>query len=287
MTNDVLTRSDISTFIDLDRYPIDLPDHPRTRRIVADARQALAATGCAHLPAVFRPEVHDQLMAETTTAAPDAFVLTRELTPYGDGGENDDWPADHPRNRTGTMSNGFVGKDMIPAETMLRALYDDDDFIRFVADCMGIDTLHQFADPIRGLVINVMNDGTQMPWHFDANEFIVSLMTKRPDAGGHFEYCANLREPGDECYDAVKQVLNGDRSPVRTLDLRVGDLQLFRGRYSLHRIAPVSGTRHTVLFGYSETPEYIGGVESTRYGYGRVTQQHLDAAGQHVDGLAG
>ena len=287
MTTDVFARPDISTFIDLDRYPIDQPDHPKRRQVVADARQALATTGCAHVPAVFRPAAHEQLMTETTSASPDAYQLTRELTPYGDGGDNDDWPTDHPRNRTGTMSNGFVGKDMIPTETMIRTLYDDDGFIRFVADCMGIDTLHQFADPIRGLVVNVMNDGTQMPWHFDANEFIVSVMTKRPEAGGQFEYCADLREPGDECYDAVRRVLDGDRSPVRTLDLRVGDLQLFRGRYSLHRIAPVSGTRHTVLFGYSETPGYIGGVESTRYGYGRVTQQHLDAAGQHGDGLAG
>lgn len=145
---------------------------------------------------------------------------------------------------------GFVSKDLIPGGTMIRSLYD---FQRFAADCMGLDTLHQFADPICGLVINVMNDGTQMPWH----------------------------------YDDVKQVLDGDRGPVRTLDLNVGDLQLFRGRYSLHRITPVNGTRHTVLFGYSETPGYIGGVESTHYGYGRVTQEHLDAAGQYTGGLAG
>ena len=287
MTNTLINRLDVSTFIDTDRYPIHRPEDPTLRQVVAAARQELGATGCAHLPAVFRPEVHDQLAEETTAAAPEAFELTRDLTPYSDGGQHDDWPADHPRNRTGTMSNGFVGKDRIPATTMIRSLYDDADFKRFVADCLGIETLHQFADPIRGLVINVMNDGTQMPWHYDANEFIVSLMTNRAEAGGTFEYCADLREPGDEHYDDVKRVLDGDRGPVRALDLDIGDLQLFRGRYSMHRITPVGGTRHTVLFGYSETPGYIGGVESTRYGYGRVTQQHLDAAGRHTDGLAG
>ena len=287
MDTTLLDLPDVSTFIDTDRYPIHRPEDPALQQITADARRQLQATGCAHLPAVFRPEVHERLMDETTAAAPDAYQLTRELTPYGDGGQHDEWPTDHPRNRTGTMSNGFVGKDLIPVDTMIRSLYDNSDFQRFVADCMGLDTLHQFADPIRGLVVNVMNDGTQMPWHYDANEFIVSLMTRKPEAGGTFEYCADLREPGDEHYDAVERVLDGDRGPVRTLDLNVGDLQLFRGRYSLHRIAPVDGTRHTVLFGYSETPGYIGGVESTRYGYGRVTREHLVAAGRHTDGLAG
>jgi len=230
MSHTLLNPVDVSTFIDTDRYPIDRPEDPKLQQIVAAARAELLATGCAHLPAVFRPEVYEQLMFETTAAAPDAFELTRDLTPYGDSGELEDWPTNHPRNKTGIMSNGFVGKDLIPVDTMIRALYDNDDFKRFVADCMGIETLHQFADPIRGLVINVMNNGTQMPWHFDANEFIVSLMTKKPADGGMFEYCPDLREPGDEHYDAVEKVLDGDRSPVRTLELNVGDLQLFRGR---------------------------------------------------------
>ena len=55
----------------------------------------------------------------------------------------------------------------------------------------------------------------------------------------------------------------------------------------MHRVTPTQGERHTVLFGYSETPGYIGGVESTRIGYGRVAHEHLDAAQGHVDGLAG
>lgn len=287
MTNALLSNLDLSAFIDTDRYPIHQAESPKLQQSIASARCELSETGCAHLPAVFRPGVHEQLMAETTAAAPEAFELSRDLTPYGDGGQHGDWPDDHPRNRTGTMSNGFVGKDRIPTDTMIRSLYDDPDFKRFAADCMGIDTLCQFADPIRGLVINVMNDGAQMPWHYDANEFIVSLMTKKPAAGGTFEYCADLREPGDEHYADVKEVLDGDRARVRTLELNVGDLQLFRGRYSMHRLAPVHGTRHTVLFGYSETPGFIGGVESTRYGYGRVTTEHLDAAGLHTDGLAG
>ena len=172
---------------------------------------------------------------------------------------------------------------------MIRTLYDDDDFRLFVAGCLGLEELHQFDDPIRGLVVNVMGDGTTQAWHFDANEFVVSLMTRRSESGGAFEYCPNLREAGDEHYDDVRAVVSGDRSMVRVLDLEVGDLQLFRGRYSLHRVTTTVGERHTVLFGFSKTPGYIANVKTTLLGYGRVTRAHIDAEAHatSIDGLAG
>ncbi|MGI9646501.1 MAG: HalD/BesD family halogenase [Ilumatobacteraceae bacterium] len=277
---------DLARIVDTDRYALDAVGDPSRNVAVEQAREQLAASGCARLPGFVRPGMRDRLTAETTAVAPDAYRISQEITPYSDHGD-DAWPQDHPRRRVGTMTNGFVGKDLIPDDTAIRALYDEPSFRRFIADCLGLDELHQFADPIRGLVVNVMDDGTQMPWHYDANEFIVSLMTRRPSSGGVFEYCPDLRRPGDERYDDVREVLDGDRRRVRTLELEVGDLQIFRGRYSMHRVTPTAGERHTVLFGFSETPGYIGGVESTRIGYGRVTRAHLEAEQGHVDGLAG
>jgi hypothetical protein len=132
-----------------------------------------------------------------------------------------------------------------------------------------------------------MPHDTTLGWHFDANEFIVSLMTRHADAGGEFEYCPNIRSPGDENYVAVQAVLDGERELVRVLDLQVGDIQIFKGRYSLHRVAPTVGKRQTVIFGYSREPGYIGSVESTMRVYGRVMQEHVDADHiRHGDGLA-
>jgi hypothetical protein len=272
--------------VDTVAYPLDQPDASRLLEIIADVRRQLAAIGCARLPAFIRPEAQATLTRETEAVAHHAYRICQEITPYADHGASE-WPADHPRRRVGTMTNGFVGKDLIPEDTTIRALYDDEAFQRFVAACLSIERLYQFADPIRGLVVNVMDDGTQMPWHFDANEFVASLMTKRATAGGVFEYCPDLRGPGDERYDDVREVLDGNRDRVRGLELEAGDLQLFKGRYSMHRITQTRGERHTVLFGFSELPGYIGGVESTRIGYGRVTQAHLDAEHGHADGLAG
>jgi hypothetical protein len=48
----------------------------------------------------------------------------------------------------------------------------------------------------------------------------------------------------------VKQVLDGDRTSVRTLFLRAGDLQLFKGGNTLHRVtAPIGEDRHSLLLG--------------------------------------
>ena len=282
------TGHELQPIVDWSRYPLDDPNGATMTAVVDRAVAQLDAVGCARLPAFVRVEAHAKLEAETAAVAPLAYKNSQAITPYADFGDGT-WPAEHPRRRTGPMSNGFVGRDLIPARSMIQQIYVDPTFQSFVARCLGIDELHVFADPIRGLVVNVMENSEQMPWHFDANEFIVSLMTRRPRGGGEFHYCPDLRTPGDERYDDVRQVLDGDEAPARHLELEVGDLQLFRGRYSMHRITPVDGSRHTVLFGYSETPGYIGGVESTRIGYGRVTQAHLDAAkaGHHTDGLAG
>jgi hypothetical protein len=292
--HDTLVRTaatvDIVDLVDVDSYPIHRPTSDRLRRVVDQARVQLMSTGCLHLPGLVRPSMLRRLSAETNRVAPDAYTTVRQITPYGDDGTgHDDIPEDHPRRWAGTWSNGFVGKDRIPADSLIRILYDDEYFRTFIADCLGLDALHQFFDPIRGLVVNVMGDDTTQAWHYDANEFVVSLMTRRFKAGGTFEYCPNLREIGDEHYDEVARVLGGDRSRVRVLDLEVGDLQLFRGRYSLHRVAPTVGERHTVLFGFSETPGYIANVKSTLLGYGRVTQAHIDAdtTFTSIDGLAG
>ena len=89
--------------------------------------------------------------------------------------------------------------------------------------------------------------------------------------------------------DAYRQgVLDGKPDLVKNLDLQVGDLQLFKGRYSLHRVNQIGkGARHTVIFGYARQPNFIGSVASTMKVYGRVMQQHIDAEHtRQTDGLA-
>ena len=61
-----------------------------------------------------------------------------------------------------------------------------------------------------------------------------------------FEFVPNIRRPEAENFEHVAHVLDGGRDGVRHLDLVPGDLQLFAGRFSLHRVTQIEGIDHQV-----------------------------------------
>ncbi len=273
--------------IDMDRYPLDQPNSDVMQQVIAQARAGLEKDGCARLSRFIRPEAHEALARETTALSPLALHSSEEYTPYGTG-PDDSFPDNHPTRRMHRTTSGSVTRDLIPTDGLIQQIYGNPYLIAFIAACLSAEEIYQFADPMRSLIINSMDEGNALGWHFDANEFIVSLMTRRADAGGMFEYCPGIRAPGHENFDDVKGVLDGKLDLVKNLDLQVGDLQLFKGRHSLHRVNPiVKGTRHTAIFGYARQPGFIGSVASTMKVYGRVMQEHIDAEPtRQTDGLA-
>ena len=116
----------------------------------------------------------------------------------------------------------------------------------------------------------------------------VTLAIQNSDRGGRFEYCPRLRTSSDENYQGVAAVLDGAADHlVRSLDLRPGDLQIFAGRHSLHRVTPVAGPtpRYVGIFSFVEEPGMVGSPERTRQLYGRVLPIHLERAGRRADAL--
>ena len=115
------------------------------------------------------------------------------------------------------------------------------------------------------------------------------MLLKSAVSGGHFEYVPKLRNANDECYEDVRAVLCGDPKQVTRLKLTPGDLQLFLGRFSLHRVTNNTGSsdRLLLIMSFAEKPGMIGSVEQTRELYGKVTEKHLEARTQRVraDGL--
>jgi hypothetical protein len=187
--------------------------------------------------------------------------------------------------------NAFVAHDLIPAEFLIHRVYRGAAFRRFVAACFGLAEVHQLADPFAALCLNVIPPGRAHPWHFDTNEFTVSMLTQLPDDdSGTFEYCPNIRSADNENFTDVRDVLDGRGAHlVRRLALHPGDLQLFAGRYSLHRVTTVVGAtaRHSAIFAYSERQGVIGTPARTRQLFGRVAPLHLaaQASATRVDQL--
>lgn len=266
---------DLAAIVDLENYPIHRHGESARERVVARAREQLETDGCALLKGFVTAQALRAMTEETVRLAPEAHYNHTHTNPYNSDGDPA-LPAGHPKNTFGDRSNGFVAGDRIGNDTLIRRLYHHPDFQRFVAAAMNEPELHEYADPLGGLVVNVLRDGCQHPWHYDTNEFIVTLMTRQPEAGGEFEYCPRIRNPRAENFDAVQRVLEGDRDPVRTLALQPGDLQIFYGRYALHRVAQVRGARerHTVIFSYAREAGFVGRAERARRIFGRTAPIH-------------
>jgi hypothetical protein len=279
-------RGVLDEIVDTGRYPLEEVAGIVRRDAVALARTELADSGCTVLREFIRPELIDTLRAQGDAMAPEAYYEVQRVNAYNIPLDTE-LAHDHPGRLVLERGNAFVPRDRIPPDALIHRLYTSAPFQRFVADCFGLAELHVYADPLAGLCLNVVSPGMSHPWHFDTNEFTVSMLTQPAQTGGIFEYCPNIRSPHAENLDDVRAVLNGTGGElIRQLDLRPGDLQLFQGRFSLHRVSPVVGTtpRHSAIFAYTDRPGVIGTVERTRQLFGRVLPDHLAAAAGAVRG---
>jgi hypothetical protein len=264
--------------VDARRYPLDENTGEAYRAVVARVRDDLAERGCSVVPDFIRPQLHETLRAEGAAVAPRAHYDLETVNVYNlDADVVARLAPDHPARIPMLRENAFVARDRIPADAIIHRLYRDAFFQRFVADCFGMPDVYELGDPLAGLCLNVVRPGMSHPWHFDTNEFAVSLLTQEADGGGVFEYVPQIRSASSENFDAVRNVLQGrGAGSVHSLRLRPGDLQLFRGRYALHRVGPVTGERprHTAIFSYSERPGVVGSPARTRQLFGRLLPEH-------------
>jgi len=253
---------DAATYIDLDRYPIGDPDTAGYRRLVSGIRAELAEDGCA----VLRGFIPEERVGE----------LAREAEAVAGKG-----------HRSSCRTNAFVPADIFGEDSILRAIYEWSRFPAFIQAALGETRFYRYADPLADVIINVVEEGEGFPWHFDTNNYTVTLAIQNGIEGGEFEYCPNLRTPTDENYPGVQEVLDGGNRRPKTLRLGAGDLQIFKGRYSLHRVKPVKGARKRFvgIFSFVEEPGMVGSPERTRQLYGRVLPIHEARAGRRADQL--
>lgn len=273
--------------VDAARYRLADPGGATWRRVVHRARRDLTAQGCCVLPGFVRAIHLEALREECAAIADRAHVEVATVNVYNTE-PDPDLPPGHPARRTVERGNAFVARDRIPTGHLIHRLYTSPAFQAFLADCLGVPRVHPLADPLAGLCLNVVAPGREHPWHFDTNEFAISMVTQGPESGGEFEYCPDIRSPGSENLAEVSRVLAGDGADlVRRLVLRPGDLQLFRGRYSLHRVTRVTGAvpRHSAIFSYSQRPGVVGRADRTRQLFGRVTPIHRTHDAVRVDEL--
>jgi hypothetical protein len=277
---------DVLDLIDFDKYPIHSPSSGNFQSLLAETQAQLNHDGCAVLRGFVRADRITDFVQEADRVADKGHRSFNRTNVYFTT-DNPAYAESHPLRRFFDRSNSFVPADNFGPESHVRSICEWPRFSAFVQQALDENRFFRYADPLADVIINVAEEGAGFPWHFDTNNFTVTLAIQNAEQGGEFEYCPNLRTPDDENYSGVAAVMDEQSSKVKTLVLQPGDLQIFKGRYSLHRVCPLSGPRrrYVAIYSFVEEPAMVGSPERTRQLYGRVLPIHMERAGMRADTL--
>ena len=249
-------RDPLAGIVDLDRYPINALDGEPMRRLLAAFGAELTRSALAMLPGFLTPAACRVLADELLRLAPDAFLGTYHRNAYSwlDSAGFDD---DHPRARRHFERVAVVSYNMYDTESVTRRLYESEAMTSFVRAALGEKELYRVADEYLAVEGHVLTQGDHHGWHFDGNDFVVSLLLQNADRGGRFEYAPYVRSEDDENYDEVARVFDGTSRVTTRVEMEPGSLVLFRGRRAAHQVTTVEeGRRLIAIFSYNRKPEH-------------------------------
>ena len=244
----------LSIIINLKKYPINDVNSEEYRNIVQDARKSLRDKGGFSLPEFLTDKGLALILAQVKEQQPQAAHTERVGNAY-DIPVTDDLPLDHVLRIEALSSYSSLGRSQL-TKTAIELIYTSEILISFVADMLGLSKLYLHDDPYNAVVMMIYEPGDQLAWHFDYGHFVSLINLQEISQGGFHESAPNIRKPDDDCYDAVARVLRGGRCGVKQSRSTPGALTIFKGRYSMHRVTKVMGskTRMSLVMTYEEMP---------------------------------
>ena len=277
----------LKTIVDLERYPIRDLNSPKIKETIKKCKNDLDKFSCATIPNFILFESLEIMNAELKKHINEVYMSKESINAYLYSKDDSSLPIDHPKRIFINRDNGYLNSDLFEKDSEMKFLYVQKELLKFVSACLGVSPIYRWADPLACHAYNVMKPNGILPWHFDSCEFSLSILMQKPEKGGIFEYCPNIREPGNENFKEVKKILDGDRTRVRQLKLDPGDLQIFKGRFTLHRVTKVEGNRSRYLCipAYVLDPWRVNTPEHSRAIYGKVLPIHIERNKPRADGL--
>ena len=120
-------RASPATLVDLSRYPVSDLDSDVGRALVTRMRAELDRDGACCLPGFLNVNAIERLAEEARSLEPLAYAGPSEASPYffdyrGDAAAQ--FPEDHPRRMKSPRRLSQVACDLIPEDSLLRALYE-------------------------------------------------------------------------------------------------------------------------------------------------------------------
>jgi hypothetical protein len=238
--------------INLVRY--SLADKAAREKIVQSGREQIRHNGCATFPEFLSPDALERIVGEIDAAFPHASRRDRMLTAYD---EPTGPHASIARSPTSPYRMWTVFSEQWQEGSNALATFENEELTDLVRDILELPALYRVADTKLRCVATILGDGDQHGWHFDENDFVVSLLVQKPVVGGEFEFAPNIRTDDNPNYEVVDAIIEGAEGHTAIVPTEAGTLVLFCGKYALHRVTPVVGERPRMilLFSYDTQPD--------------------------------
>lgn len=260
----------LEEIINFEKYPIQNLEDTRTQSLIAGCREELNNHGYCLLDNFLMPDALRIAKQEAESLAGLAYNEVRQTNPYQTGDEPT-LPSEHPIRHFEERSSGFVSKDKLKDDSLFLEIYQNDFFIPFLSEIFGEEFVFRYEDSLAAVILNVMQPGTQLPWHFDQHDLNMLVMISPSNSGGIFEIAPNIRTSSNENYQEVAKVLKEEKNSAKQLtSFKGGDLFIFNGKQSMHRVTRNTGEgeRYTVSFAYTSKEKYRGNPKSNKIVYG-------------------
>ena len=277
----------LKTIVDLEKYPIQDLRSQKIKELISKCKDELDQFSCSTIQNFILPQSLKVMNEELKNKIDKVYMSNKSINSYLYSKDDPSLPKNHPKRIFMERDNGYLNSDLFEKNSEMKFLYEQEELLKFISACLGVSPIYRWADPLARHAYNVMKPEGVLPWHFDSCEFTLSLMIQKPEKGGIFEYCPFIREPGNENFDEVKKVLDGERTRVRQLKLEPGDLQIFKGRFTLHRVTKVEGNkpRYLCIPAYVLDPWRVNTPEHSEAIYGKVLPIHIERNKPRSDGL--
>jgi len=277
---------DIKEIINLEKYPINDTGSLKYKELTNYTKKQLDEDGCCVLPNFIKPDSIRRMKDEVDKNLSKIYFTNDKHNPYFTK-EDETLPKDHPKRIFSFRQSGYLNSNDLESESDLNTFYNLEEMLKFTSDSLEVFPLYKWADPLGKNPYSVMHTDHYFPWHFDGNEFTLSILVQKAGKGGLFEYVPDLRNKDNENFKDVGKVLKGDRQKVKSLDLNPGDLQIFKGRFSMHRVTKIEGkiSRYIALPCYVKDALRVNKPEHSKQVYGKALPIHFERKNLEADRL--
>ena len=278
--------NDLKETVNLEKYPINDTGSLRYKKLINYNRKQLNEDGCCVLSNFIKPESIRRMKKEVDRNLSKIYFTNDKHNPYFTK-EDETLPKDHPKRIFSFRQSGYLNSDDLESESDLNTFYNLEEMLKFTSGSLEVFPLYKWADPLGKNPYSVMHTDHYFPWHFDGNEFTLSILVQKAGKGGLFEYVPDLRNKDNENFKDVGKVLKGDRQKVKSLDLNPGDLQIFKGRFSMHRVTKIEGkiSRYIALPCYVKDALRVNKPEHSKQVYGKALPIHFERKNLEADRL--